>query len=245
MSYIFFFTAVTVALLLFIYSVIGHKITKSKFTTRLKSVSSLLAASIAMGLIIARISLPLNVDFTGTSHRLLYVESLVLTLIFCSALAKFVVRKYIIKLYRNRIRRPITPVWQEVKAVIKEGIERFLELKLHLEQNVTLKSMATVLCTNRTYLSAYINEVYKMSFTEWLRNLRLDHAEYLMMTESIYTPLKTIAYQCGFKDQGIMNGAFKKRHGISPGKWRESILGPRHKPYDLAKDTASQTQDND
>lgn len=239
MSYGFIFTAISVALSLTVYSVIGHKASRSKFVTKFKSVSSLLAASIAMGLIIARISLPLNVDFSEASHRLLYVESLVLTLIFCSALTLFIVRKYIMRLYVNQILKPITPVWHEVKADIKEGIERFLDLKMHLKQDVTLKSMAKVLCTNRTYLSAYINEVYKMSFTEWLRNLRLDHAEYLMMTESIHTPLKTIAYQCGFRDHGAMNSAFKKRHGVSPGKWRESILGPRHKPYDLSKDSAS------
>jgi transcriptional regulator GlxA family with amidase domain len=47
-----------------------------------------------------------------------------------------------------------------------------------------------------------------------------------VMLESTGTPLKTIAYECAFRDAHRMRGAFKRRLGVSPQQYRLNFSAP-------------------
>jgi len=58
----------------------------------------------------------------------------------------------------------------------------------------------------------------KVPPAEYVEGARLDAARVMLENEAI--PLKTIAYQCGFKDAHRMRDVFKRRLGTTPQQYR-------------------------
>ena len=50
------------------------------------------------------------------------------------------------------------------------------------------------------------------------------------MLESTRAPLKTVAYQCGFRDAQHMRSVFNRRLGVTPQQFRLQLLRPQHRP---------------
>ncbi len=218
------------------YSIYEDKFPKPVFLRRFKRVLPLISASIiVIATVVSIVTLSINYSGLLNYPAISFIFGLLSGIILACSLAIYVVRKYIIAQYRVKIKDLMRPKFKDVQVRLKEGVESFISAKLHLNPNVTINTMARHIGTNRTYLSIYINEVYKKPFNVWIQNLRLDYAEELMRNSSVNKPLKEIANESGFLRASSLNDAFKKRHGISPGKWREEFLGPRHKPYDLEK----------
>lgn len=56
----------------------------------------------------------------------------------------------------------------------QETFSRYIEQqKPYLDPHLTIVDMADALCTNRTYLSAFINNTYKMNFSQFVNECRL------------------------------------------------------------------------
>ena len=71
---------------------------------------------------------------------------------------------------------------------------------------------------NWSYNSKYLSIVFKkrtgIGFVEYLKNIRLKHAVFLM--EKGVNSIKNIAYLCGFKDSMYFSKVFKQDLGVSP-----------------------------
>lgn len=87
-------------------------------------------------------------------------------------------------------------------------------------QPISLKSLADTLYLSEGYLSRYFKKIYNMSFSAYLRQVRLSHA----MSELLYTDkaILQIALDNGFSSISFFNKVFKEEYGKSPSHIRNS-----------------------
>ena len=90
--------------------------------------------------------------------------------------------------------------------------------QLFLKQGIRLSDIATMLDTNRTYVSRLVNNTYNMSFSDYINTLRIDYAEqYLLHNRN--AKQSDIAAACGFPNASAFNNVFKKITGVTPKIW--------------------------
>jgi len=87
--------------------------------------------------------------------------------------------------------------------------------------NVTLNELVTqVRCTPR-HVSRVFNEVVGMSFRKKQSEVRLLHAQELLATTE--SKVLEVAMESGFQSVSLFNLMFKRRFGLTPGRWRERV----------------------
>ena len=59
-------------------------------------------------------------------------------------------------------------------------VQRIVNEQLYLQPDLQLNGLATLLCTNRTYISDAIRKEKGMTFYEFINDLRIQHAQKLM-----------------------------------------------------------------
>ncbi|MGM9847069.1 MAG: helix-turn-helix domain-containing protein [Muribaculaceae bacterium] len=85
---------------------------------------------------------------------------------------------------------------------------------------VTLKDLAAMLGTNRTYLSEYINAVYHKNFRGWITDLRIEYSKHIMLTQPD-TKILEISELSGFLSHSHFSKKFAEKEGCTPARWRE------------------------
>lgn len=98
-------------------------------------------------------------------------------------------------------------------------------------QPISLKSLADTLYLSEGYLSRYFKKIYNMSFSAYLRQVRLSHA----MSELLYTDkaILQIALDNGFSSISFFNKVFKEEYGKSPSHVRNSAKEMEKKEEDM------------
>lgn len=94
-----------------------------------------------------------------------------------------------------------------------------LLLKQYVDNNYTdpllsLKSVSEKYHYSPKYLSSAFSKLTKIPFTEYLTNLRINHAKALL--KSGKTNIQEIALSSGFSDPQYFSRTFKNRCGVSP-----------------------------
>ena len=90
--------------------------------------------------------------------------------------------------------------------------------QLFLRQGIRISEIASMLDTNRTYVSRLVNNTYNMSFSDYINTLRIDYAEqYLLHNKN--AKQSDIAAACGFPNASSFNNIFKKITGVTPKIW--------------------------
>lgn len=91
---------------------------------------------------------------------------------------------------------------------------------VYLNPRLRLSELATLLGTNRTYLSQYFNQNCESTFYDFVNDYRIHHAKLLLH----YTDdtLETIAMNSGFNSLSTFRRAFVQREGMSPIEFRAS-----------------------
>lgn len=96
--------------------------------------------------------------------------------------------------------------------------------KLYLKPDLKITDLASILCTNRTYISKTINQELGISFCEWINKYRVEYAKQLL-DESKETKskvyMKDILIQSGFVSEASFFRIFKQFTGLSPRSWME------------------------
>lgn len=87
-----------------------------------------------------------------------------------------------------------------------------------LKQGIRLSDIATMLDTNRTYVSRLVNNTYNMSFSDYINTLRIDYAEQYLLHHRD-AKQSDIAVACGFPNASAFNNVFKKITGVTPKIW--------------------------
>lgn len=99
------------------------------------------------------------------------------------------------------------------------------EREAFLDPNLTLLSLAREIGTNRTYLSRYLSEVKETNFYDYVNQMRvLRKSVPLLKDENRYT-LDHVAIKSGFNSLSTFQRAFRKYKGMTPGQFRDQLLG--------------------
>lgn len=95
------------------------------------------------------------------------------------------------------------------------------ENKYYLDEILTLQKLATLLGTNRQYLSNYINREKQKTFYEYINEFRLEEAKSLLDGYDVKHPysMEEISSLAGFKSYSTFLRSFVKKYGISPSKY--------------------------
>lgn len=104
---------------------------------------------------------------------------------------------------------------------IERRIMEWIEAEGFRKQGITLNELALLLCTNRTYLSAYIHSVYQVSFRDWIIDLRIEYAKRTMRQQP-QLKIQEISEQSGFLSFSHFIRTFNDKEGCSPARWRKS-----------------------
>lgn len=91
----------------------------------------------------------------------------------------------------------------------------------HLREPFPVKRLAEIAGTSpRSIARLFVTEL-GITPHEFIESIRLDQAR--NMLEASDQPLKAIAYDCGFAGPEQMRGAFQRRLGLSPARYRENF----------------------
>jgi AraC-like DNA-binding protein len=109
------------------------------------------------------------------------------------------------------------------------GKYSFVELKVFLKSNlyrdISVEEMAGLMGLSRSYFSSIFSREMGMSPRMYLENLRLKTAMDVLFEKG--ATVKESAARCGIYDVNYFCRLFKKRYGVSPGKYRErNFSGP-------------------
>jgi AraC-like DNA-binding protein len=116
---------------------------------------------------------------------------------------------------------------QKKEAETNRDFAEKLHKKMHVEQlylnpNLRIRDLAAALATNRTYLSAYLNNILQTSFYDYVNALRVEKACCLLIEER-QKSLEEVAEMCGFGSLSTFRRSFQKIKKQTPNEWRIEI----------------------
>ena len=91
-------------------------------------------------------------------------------------------------------------------------------INAHFSHANAMKLITDDLCLNQSYLFKRFKSVFNMTLTEYVNDLRIKHASYLLLTTD-YTQQK-ICESVGIESVSYFNKVFKAKYGVSPGQYR-------------------------
>lgn len=98
-------------------------------------------------------------------------------------------------------------------------VENYIqELESEFWRNDTIDTVAAALGLSRRRFTQLFREIAGESWLRRVNRLRLEHAERLLRNTRL--SVRSVAFECGYADLSHFYRAFKRRFGISPGKWR-------------------------
>ena len=92
-------------------------------------------------------------------------------------------------------------------------------IKSHIQEELSLQTLADSVHFHPTYLSARIKERVGMGYSSFLLSVRMDQAR-RMLTETDWKVLE-VAQKCGFRDSSYFNRIFRRECGMSPEQYRK------------------------
>jgi len=100
-----------------------------------------------------------------------------------------------------------------------------VERQIHLNPDVTLDYVASLLEVNRKYLSYAINRCTGYNFSTFINEFRVKEAVRIMTDINLSHNLSIdgIASEAGFNNRTTLYRAFKKATGFSPSDYREHL----------------------
>lgn len=96
-------------------------------------------------------------------------------------------------------------------------------IDFNFKQPLSLLFFAEKYAVSKNYLSTLFHREVKVTMTEYINTARIRHAIMLLNTTDL--SMQAISEQCGFSDANYFTRTFKKIQGMSPLKYRQSLLG--------------------
>lgn len=111
----------------------------------------------------------------------------------------------------------LSRIQQEEKENIrhKQTVDYLIEyIDSHYHENLTLNQLAEKVFLSRNYLSQIFKKATGLSFNQYLNNVRMEKAKYLIL-EGNYL-IYEIAEKVGYKNTPYFSSMFKKYTGVNP-----------------------------
>ena len=107
------------------------------------------------------------------------------------------------------------------RSEMAEKINGWIDAEGYIQSGLTIKKLADMLQTNRTYLSEYIKTTYGTSFRDWITGLRINYAKRLL-TQYPKLTVTDISERSGFMSPSHFIRLFKEKTGCTPVRWRKT-----------------------
>ena len=107
----------------------------------------------------------------------------------------------------------MTPPTEQNEQYLISRILSYVENNF-TDPSLTLASTAEELRYNAKYISRTFKEHVGISFSEYVKNTRIQHAVFLM--EQGVTAVKNVAFLCGFRDPFYFSTVFRQVVGLAP-----------------------------
>ncbi|WP_422349057.1 helix-turn-helix domain-containing protein [Flagellimonas sp.] len=122
--------------------------------------------------------------------------------------------------------KSISTLDDDVKNIILRRLEKLEMKKFFIDQNCSLRQVAQQLKTNPKYLSQVVNQEKKMSFTNYINELRINHLLSRLLQDEDFrnSKLSYIAVSIGYNNLNTFNAAFKKKQGILPSYFIKELI---------------------
>lgn len=112
------------------------------------------------------------------------------------------------------------------KQKILEQVQQYMTAqKPYQEGNFTIADLSEQVHIPTHYLSQVINEKMDCNFLDFINRYRIEEAKNLLGNEKYahYTIL-AVAFEAGFNSKSAFYAAFKKYTGMTPGRYRKSLV---------------------
>jgi len=107
---------------------------------------------------------------------------------------------------------------------IEKIINAYLLASPYVQKEFSLSQMSFDLKIPERFLSNYFNNELNLTFSEWRKNLRIDHVCKLIEAgESKNITIEAISANAGFASRSKFIDAFKERKGVTPSAFIKSI----------------------
>jgi AraC-like DNA-binding protein len=107
---------------------------------------------------------------------------------------------------------------------IEHVIQTYLEALPYIQKEFSLSQMSFDLKIPERFLSNYFNKELEITFSDWRKNLRIDHVCRLIEGgEAKNLTIEAIATNAGFASRSKFIDAFKERKGVTPSAFIKSI----------------------
>ncbi|MBI9064355.1 MAG: tetratricopeptide repeat protein [Marinilabiliaceae bacterium] len=125
------------------------------------------------------------------------------------------------------------------EAVRLKVLEHFNQLitedKLYTNTDLTITQVAKQFETNTKYLSQIINETFECNFSNFINQLRIEEAQYLLKDhKNNALTLEVIGQMAGFKSKSVFNTSFKRITGVTPSFYKKQIQNTENNKSILA-----------
>lgn len=102
--------------------------------------------------------------------------------------------------------------------------ELMFSKKLYLQQDITIKEVASAIGTNSSYLSIYMNRMLGLSFSEYINKLRIEREVLPLLKTNPDTPTKELILAGNFAHRTSFYRAFQKVTGEAFMDYRDKLL---------------------
>ncbi len=113
------------------------------------------------------------------------------------------------------------------QKILDKILVLFNEEKFHLNSKLNIADVANQVGTNRTYLSALINQKYNYNFCTFVNEFRMKELEQLLK-EKPNLPNQILCENCGFGSIDSMRRVILNRTGISFVAWRNKTTNSKN-----------------
>ena len=103
-------------------------------------------------------------------------------------------------------------------ALMEKIHQQMQQKQLFRSKGLTVADLAETVGSNRTYVSACINNAAGQSFSDYVNKWRIEYAMKLMKSDRLLT-IAEVADSAGFTDRTTFYRSFKKISGMSPTEW--------------------------
>lgn len=119
----------------------------------------------------------------------------------------------------DRENKPVQ-IDNDVDSQLADDISLMLERdKIYLNPTLRIEQMASMLSTNRTYITRAFRLKFQSSFTEVMNHYRVEHAKEIMR-ENPKKRIEEVALESGFSSSNFFGRTFKQVVGVTPSQWR-------------------------
>jgi len=109
------------------------------------------------------------------------------------------------------------------KSVLESLILQFEQNKMYLNNDLNIMDVVQVIGTNRTYVSALINQHYNQNFCSYVNSFRVEALKEVVLTNPTCA-YEVLAESCGFGSVSSMKRAVTSSTGLSISEWKKTLI---------------------